>query len=339
MPDNRLLLEIKDLSVKFPVPGGEICAVNRIDLAIPRGKTIGIVGESGCGKSVFASSILKLNPKSAKLNGQILLHREKENEKEESETIDILHLKERSRTLQQIRGGDISMIFQEPMRALFPLRTVEQQLSEAICLHSPLGKKEVERRCVELLKSVGIRDCEKRLKEYPHQFSGGMAQRVMIAIALASSPSLLIADEPTTSLDVTIQAQVLALIQRKQREMGMSILFISHDMAVVMEMADEIAVMYLGRIVEKASAVELFEHPMHPYTQLLLKAIPSENTDRHTRLAAIEGSVPIPLNLPKQCGFCERCPLRYGEECSSKVPSMKEVRPGHFVACLQYEEE
>lgn len=365
------LLEIKELSVRFPVPGGEIHAVNGVDLSVWRGKTIGIVGESGCGKSVLASSILKLHPKSARIRGEILLNRE-------SGSVNVAALSEKSRELGRIRGGEIAMIFQEPMRALFPLRTIGDQIGEAVRLHVTGDKEEIRRRSAELLTTVGIRNPEQRLKEYPHQFSGGMCQRVMIAIALASSPGLLIADEPTTALDVTIQAQVLSLLRRKQRELGMGILFITHDMGVIMEMADEIAVMYLGRIVEKAPAEELFRRPIHPYTRLLLKSIPgvgrtdeSGGTDgsrgmdgsggmdgsremegsggtvgsggivgtggsRGKRLATIEGNVPIPLNLKPGCGFCARCPQKCASRCADETPSLQELAPGHWAACFLY---
>ena len=325
-PSEGPLLEIKDLSVRFPVPGGEIHAVNGVDLSVSRGKTLGIVGESGCGKSVLALSALRLHPKTARIRGEILLRRP-------GGVLDIASLPEKSRELGKIRGGEIAMIFQEPMRALFPLKTVGDQLGEALRLHVTRDKEEIRRRSVELLGMVGIRDPQRRLEEYPHQFSGGMCQRVMIAIALAGSPQLLIADEPTTALDVTIQAQVLALIRKTQQELGMGILFISHDMGVIMEMSDEVAVMYLGRVVERAPAEEIFSNPLHPYTRLLFQSIPTIGGPRERRLATIEGSVPIPLNLGEGCGFCSRCPRRE-EGCAQQTPPLREVSAGHWVACL-----
>ncbi len=329
MDENVLLVE--NVTVRFPVYGGLVHAVERVSLEIPRGKTVGIVGESGCGKSVLALSLLRLLPKSALVDGAVRLAGT------EAQS-NVLALPENSRSLKKIRGGELSMIFQEPMRALFPLKTIGSQLGEAIRLHVTRDPAEIRQRSVALLRTVGIREAEKRLSDYPHQFSGGMAQRVMIAIALAASPKLLIADEPTTALDVTIQAQVLRLIRRMQRELGMSVLFITHDMAVMMEMADEVAVMYLGRIVERADAEVVFTRPLHPYTRRLIEAIPTIDGARR-RLASIEGSVPIPLNLKPCCGFHDRCQNAIAGLCDRKSPELREAEPGHFVSCFLFQLE
>jgi len=314
------LLAVEDLVVRFDTDEGVVHAVNGVTLEVAEGETLGLVGESGCGKSVTALSLLRLvpTPPGRIVSGEVRLRGR-----------DLLALPPGE--MRRVRGRDIAMIFQEPMTSLNPVFTIGYQIEEAVRLHQGKRGREARELAAEMLRRVGMSHPERRLREYPHQFSGGMKQRAMIAMALVCRPALLIADEPTTALDVTIQAQILDLLRELQRDLGMAILLITHDMGVVAEMADRVAVMYAGRIVEAAPAAELFAAPLHPYTRALLECIPTVTGERK-KLRVIEGQVPDPTRLPAGCAFRPRCPIREpaGEEA---VPPLREVKPGHWVAC------
>ena len=315
-----LLLDVKNLQTQFPTYDGVVRAVDGVSYSIPKGSVLGLVGESGCGKSVTAFSILRLIQHPGKVvGGQILF-----------EGKDLLELKEKE--MRSIRGNRISMIFQEPMTSLNPVYTVGNQISEAVVLHQRVSWKEGRNRAIEMLRTVKIPNPEQRVDEYPHQMSGGMKQRVMIAMALACNPKLLIADEPTTALDVTIQAQILDLMRELQSQTGMSMLIITHDLGVVAEIADAVAVMYAGKIVEYAPVKELFANPLHPYTVGLFKSKPKMG-EKRDRLEAIPGMVPNPLSFPPGCRFHPRCPKAV-PECSRGEPPLREVTRGHFAACI-----
>ena len=330
MEDQELVLEIRDLHTYFPLEEGMLKAVNGVSLTIHKNRTLGVVGESGCGKSVTAQSILRIVPEFAQMAGEILLHKN-------GHIIDLASLAPSGREIRDIRGRDISMIFQEPMTAFSPVHSVGEQIMEAILVHEDVPKIEARAQAIELLKLVGIPIPEERVDAYPHQLSGGMRQRAMIAMALVLKPKLLIADEPTTALDVTIQAQILRLMKRLQAEMGMSIMFITHDLGVIANMADEVAVMYLGRVVEYASVRQIFRTPKHPYTQALLRSIPRTGRKARVRLETIEGNVPVPLDPPDICPFADRCPQFVPGRCDEKVPDFLEIAPGHSVRCILYE--
>ena len=314
------LLEVKGLKTDFLSEGAPRRIVDDISFYIDKGEVLGVVGESGSGKSVTAKSILRLipSPPGQIVGGEILF-----------ESTDILKLD--IKDLRHIRGNDISMIFQEPMSSLNPVFTCGDQIIEAITLHQKLDNKTARERAIEMLKKVGIQMPEERVDCYPHELSGGMRQRVMIAMALSCTPKLLIADEPTTALDPTIQAQILELIRNVQQELGMSVMYITHDLGVVAETCDRVMVMYAGRIVEKAAVKDLFRHPAHPYTQGLLKAVPRLNA-KHERLYTIEGMVPHFSEMPVGCAFHPRCP--YAEKrCIEERPVLYEVAQGHQAAC------
>lgn len=314
------ILEVRDLVTAFDTDAGRMTAVDGVSFEVPRGKTLGIVGESGCGKSVTAFSITRLLPQP---HGQVL------GGSIRFEGKDLLTL--RQEEMQAVRGNDISMIFQEPMTALNPVQTVGRQLAEAILLHTPCSKAEVLSRSLDMMKKVRIPAPETRLGEYPHQLSGGMRQRVMIAMALINKPRLLIADEPTTALDVTVQAQILELISDLQKEMGMSVVLITHDLGVIAETCDEVAVMYAGRMVERAGVHELFANPRHAYTQGLLASIPRLDSTPKTRLKAIPGNVPGIADFHTGCRFAARSGRPHTEEHLSIRPPFTEIAPGHWV--------
>ncbi len=321
------LLEVKDLRVNFILENKQVVsATEHVSFSIDKKSTLGIVGESGCGKSVTASSILGLLPKGSGYiaEGEILL-----------EGKDIS--KYTPKQMMDIRGKEISMIFQEPMTSLNPVYKIEKQMTEMLKAHNPkITRQAAHARCVEMLTKVGIPAPEQRLKEYPHQLSGGMRQRVMIAMALSTNPKLLIADEPTTALDVTIQAQIMELMGELKEQMDTSIMLITHDMGVIAEVADYVLVMYAGRVAEYAPVKELFLKPLHPYTQGLLKAIPRLDQDT-SELFTIEGSVPSLTEMPDGCRFCNRCPYAT-EKCKQTAPPVVE-KEGHQVACWQYADE
>ena len=325
MSQHDVLLSIRNLSVEFATDEGLIRAVTDVSYDVPRGRTVALVGESGCGKSVTALSILQLipEPPGRVTSGQVLLGR-----------TNLLHAG--PRRMQAVRGNHIGMIFQEPMTSLNPVYTVGRQIVEAVELHQGRTGPEAWDHAVEMLRQVGIADPQRRVDEYPHQMSGGMRQRVMIAMALCCGPELLIADEPTTALDVTIQAQILELLARLQRDSGMSVLLITHDLGVVAENAHEVVVMYASRVVETADVEALFARPFHPYTQGLLRSLPRIGRHRD-RLEVIAGSVPDPLQFPPGCKFHPRCPIgRNDKRCQTVEPTLDEVGAGRCVACWHW---
>jgi oligopeptide/dipeptide ABC transporter ATP-binding protein len=315
------LIQVKNLQTSFFTPEGEVRAIDGVSFEIGEGKTLGLVGESGCGKSVTSLSIMRLiSSPPGKIVGGEILYRGR----------DLLKLK--NEEMRKIRGNEISMIFQEPMTSLNPVFTVGNQIGEAIRLHQGLGKKQTREKTIEMLRLVKIGDPESRVDAYPHQLSGGMRQRVMIAMALSCNPSLLIADEPTTALDVTIQAQILELMKELQQKIGMALLLITHDLGVVAEQADQVAIMYAGKIVERASAQAIFARPFHPYTVGLLNSLPGTGDKKKKRLDAIPGMVPSPLHLPSGCRFRDRCPKASGL-CAEAEPQLVEKEKNHLVAC------
>jgi oligopeptide/dipeptide ABC transporter ATP-binding protein len=324
---NEPILRILDLKTHFFTDEGTVRAVDGVNYEVSPGKTLAVVGESGCGKSVTALSVLRLvaDPPGKIVNGKIFFRGQ-----------DLLKLSEKQ--MREIRGNDIAMIFQEPMTSLNPVYTIGQQITEVVELHQSKSHEAALGHAIEMLRLVGIAEPEQRVSEYPHQMSGGMRQRVMIAMALSCDPALLIADEPTTALDVTIQAQILDLIRELQVRTRMSVILITHDLAVVAENADDVVVMYASKIVEKADVKEMFARPLHPYTHGLLDSLPKlgATTDR---LKVIPGNVPDPLHFPKGCKFHPRCP--YGKDdakCQTEEPRLEEIRPGHLVACWKANE-
>jgi len=325
------LLQIDNLKTYFDTFDGTVRAVDGVSFKIKPGRTLGLVGESGCGKSVTAFSVLRLLPKrtSRIVEGEIIFQRE------DGKFIDMTRLNPDGEVIRTIRGNEIAMIFQEPLTSLSPVHTVGRQIAEAVSLHQRVSRAEAYQRTIHMLEQVGIPSPEQRFNEYPHQFSGGMRQRAMIAMALSCNPRLLIADEPTTALDVTIQAQILELMNSLQQELGMAILIITHDLGVVAEMADEVAVMYMGKIVESGDVRTIFNQPLHPYTVGLLRSIPQVGGRGRERLAPIPGSVPDPFSTPQGCAFYPRCPAAKKPSCQAAVPLM-EVEPGHMVRCTLY---
>jgi peptide/nickel transport system ATP-binding protein len=336
-PDVQLqtLLEVKDLRISFPLDEGTVKAVDGIDLAIERGGVLGLVGESGCGKSVTAQSILRIVPRPGRIDsGQILLHRHTAADSP-AKVIDIARLNPTGKEIRSIRGKDISMIFQEPMSSFSPLHTIGSHISEAILEHQSISRQEARTLAIELLSKVGIPNAARRFEQYPHELSGGMRQRAMIAIALSCNPSLLIADEPTTALDATIQAQILDLMRGLQKEIGMAILFITHNLGTVAQMADRVAIMYLGKVVETGTVRDIFHHPHHPYTRDLLRAIPRIGKTRGQRLAAIGGGIPNPFERPSGCAFHPRCKDYIAGRCEASAPAMTQVSDSHSVWCFR----
>ena len=319
-----MLLQIRGLNIRFPSASGQVNAVRDISFEIDRGEVLGLVGESGSGKSVTSLAIMRLVTPQASVSGEILLGANG------AEPQNLLTLETES--MRRLRGSRISMIFQEPMTALNPVMRVGEQIAETVRAHQAVSKKEAWSRAVEALKEVAIVDPEHRARDYPHQLSGGMRQRVMIAMAIVNRPELLIADEPTTALDVTIQAQILDLLGELRQRFGLTMLFISHDLAVVSKVADRVAVMYAGSLVEVASRQEIFRNPAHPYTRGLLAAVPTLRTARDRPLQTIEGSVPVLSSLPAGCSFEPRCPFRV-PACAEALPPLTEVAPGHWARC------
>jgi peptide/nickel transport system ATP-binding protein len=326
------VLEIRDLRTYYHQDEGVVRAVDGASFAVRAGKTLGIVGESGCGKSVSARSILRIVERPGRIEGgSILLRRDGA-----GEAVDLARLDPQGAEMRAIRGRDIALIFQEPMTSLSAFYTVGNQIIETIRLHAPLGKSAARQRAIELLAMVGIPRPERRIDEYPFQLSGGLRQRVMIAMALAGEPRILIADEPTTALDVTTQAQILELLRRLQRERGLALILITHDMGVIAEMADEVVVMYLGRAVERGPVDAIFHAPQHPYTKALLRSIPSILAKPRDRLATLSGSIPHPYDRPKGCPFHPRCPDVMPGRCDANVPEMSEAPERNAVACFLY---
>jgi oligopeptide transport system ATP-binding protein len=331
-PSSGPILEIKNLKTYFFLEKSTVRAVDGVNLTLGRKTTLGLVGESGCGKSVMAMSVMRLiqSPPGKIVEGEILVHHQ-----ETGKVTDIARLHPRGRKMREIRGGEIAIVFQEPMTSLNPLYTIGDQIAEVVRVHQKVGRKEAMERALEMLAKVQIGAPKQRLREYPHQLSGGIRQRVMIAMALSCNPSILIADEPTTALDVTVQAQILDLMNQLQADFDASILLITHNLGVVSQMATQVAVMYLGKIVEFAETHELFHNPLHPYTVGLLNSVPMLGRKGEKVLVPIKGMVPTPTSVIPGCPFAPRCPKAMSI-CVEQQPVLREVVPGHQVACWLY---
>jgi oligopeptide/dipeptide ABC transporter ATP-binding protein len=330
---NQALLQVEDLRTTIPVDEGTIVPVDGVSFTLNDGETLGVVGESGCGKSVTAQSILRIVPQPSTVEGRILLRMR------DGSVVDVAALNATGDAVRKVRGREAAMIFQEPMSSFSPIHKIGFQIAEAIGIHRSHDRDEQRRITLELLDWVGIPQPDRVIDAYPMQLSGGMRQRAMIAMALSCEPQLLIADEPTTALDVTVQAQVLLLLKRLQRETGMAIMFITHNLGVIAEMAERVAVMYLGQIVEYTSVDRLFFDPKHPYTQLLLKSIPKVGRKARVRLDSITGTVPIPIDLPDACYFIDRCPFAMKGVCDAARPDLYDIGEGHQVRCYLYRPE
>jgi peptide/nickel transport system ATP-binding protein len=325
------LLSVRNLKTNFFSDEGTVKAVDGASLDVASQATVGIVGESGCGKSVMARSILRIVEKPGRIvSGEILWKRAN------GAVLDLAQVGEESTIMRGIRGGEIALIFQEPMTSLSPVHTVGNQITEAIRLHQPASKEEARKQAIDLLREVGIPHPEQRIDSYPFQLSGGLRQRVVTAMALSCRPRLLIADEPTTALDVTTQAQILELLKELQARLGMTIMLITHDMGVIAEMVDEVVVMYLGRVVEHAPVVDIFHDPKHPYTQALLRSIPSILSEPRTELPTISGSIPHPYNRPHGCPFHPRCDAFMPGTCDVYEPHMQPISARQQVSCFLY---
>ncbi len=332
-PKEDILLDVRDLSVLIERDEGTVRPLNGVSFCVRAGQSIGIVGESGCGKTMTSNALLRILPAAAKITSGQMLYRRKRDGKQ----VDLAQIEAKSDEMRAIRGGDISMIFQEPMTAFSPVHTIGNQIGEMVQLHSDLRKDNVRKRAVELLDLVGIPDPDVRIDDYPFQLSGGMRQRAMIAMALASGPRLLIADEPTTALDVTVQARVLKLIGRLQREFGLALMLITHDLGVIAHTVEYVYVMYLGRVVEEGPVERIFDAPAHPYTAALLQSIPSL-TRKTERLQPIIGSVPSAYAQPSGCPFHTRCTQKVGERCHREIPAHSQVAPQHFASCFIHQD-
>ena len=316
------LLEVKSLRTSFFTDAGEVRAVDGVSFSLAPGKLMGLVGESGSGKTASVLSIMRLLPESARIVGGEIIFEDQ----------DLLKLGEPE--MRHVRGARIAMIFQEPMTSLNPVFTIGSQIGEAVRLHQHTARAETRNRTIEALRMVGIADPERRVDDYPHQLSGGMRQRVMIAMALSCNPRLLIADEPTTALDVTIQAQILDLIRELQVRLGLAVILVTHDLGIVSEYADDVTILYAARVMEQAPTAELFRNPLNPYTHGLLESVPGIGGNRHHRLQAIPGSIPSALNPPAGCRFHPRCP-RAIPQCSAAEPPLENKGPNHYVACIR----
>lgn len=345
MPDN--LVEIKNLRTYFHLAEGIVRAVDGVDLKIKRGRTLGIVGESGCGKSIMSLSMLRLLPPAGKIEeGEILYHKLVKGSESNgvAETVDLARLKPNSSEMRDIRGNHISMVFQEPMTAMSPILTIGRQITEAVILHQKVGKVEAREIAIEMLARVRMPNPERVIDDYPFQLSGGMRQRAVIAMGLVCRPHLLIADEPTTALDVTTEAQILHLMRNLQEDFGMAILYITHNLGVIAEIAEEVAVMYLGKVVEQTSVKSIFTNPLHPYTRGLLKSIPQLRDvlirhDETRRLQTIKGMVPDPYHRLRGCPFHPRCPEAIPNVCDAIEPGVTQVEEGHIVRCHLYQQD
>jgi oligopeptide/dipeptide ABC transporter ATP-binding protein len=334
--DINTILEIKNLKTYFFLEKGTVRAVDGVNMKLDRKTTLGVVGESGCGKSVTFRSVMQLiqSPPGKIVDGEILFHQQNGNGTKK--VVDVVKLDPKGARMREIRGGEISMIFQEPMTSLNPLYTVGRQIAEAVELHQKVSRKEAMSRALEMLYKVHISDPEQRLNQYPHQLSGGMRQRVMIALALSCNPAILVADEPTTALDVTVQAQILDLMRELQNDFDSAIVMITHNLGVVSQMADHVAVMYLGKVVEYAPVRPIFHDSLHPYTTGLLNSVPVLGKKGEKVLVPIKGMVPSSTEDIQGCAFATRCP-RVMDVCREKEPVLQEVKPGHETACWLYE--
>ena len=330
---NEPIIRVNDLKVSIRMDEGLLTPVRGVSFEIRAGETLGLVGESGCGKSLTSKAIMGINDKKCVSEGEILFRDDNDR------VIDLIKLDPAGKQIRAIRGKQISMIFQEPMVAFSPMYTIGNQINECTRLHITKDKKESKAITLEMMKKVGIANAEKRYDQYPHEFSGGMLQRALIAMALVCRPRLLIADEPTTALDVTIQAQILELMQMLQKELGMAILFITHDLGTVAKMCDRVAVMYLGRIVETGTAREIYKDPRHPYTRGLMGSVHKIGSRKLDRLFSIEGTVPLALNLKPGCGFYDRCDVRREGVCDLKEPETVHLEGAHCAACVHCREE
>ncbi|OGO06041.1 MAG: dipeptide/oligopeptide/nickel ABC transporter ATP-binding protein [Chloroflexi bacterium RBG_13_56_8] len=340
MDKQDLLLEVKDLKTYFFLEEGTVRAVDGASFHLMRGETLGIVGESGCGKSVTAQSILRIVPDPGKITeGEIIYHRRREDNGRFSltENVVLTDLAPHGPEIRAIRGAEIAMVFQEPMTSLSPVHTMGQQIEESFIIHQGMNKAEAREQSLDILARVGMPKPEQTIDSYPHQLSGGMRQRGVIAMALSCNPSLLIADEPTTALDVTTQAQILDLMRHLQDEMGMAIMFITHDLGVIAEMADRVVVMYLGKVVESADVDSIFHNPKHPYLKALLNSIPKVGIKSDRRLTPIEGSLPDPYSTHEGCPFRLRCAEFDPVRCHDEDPKWIAVGPEHHVRCHQYD--
>jgi len=339
--NDDVLLEIKDLKISFPLDEGVVRAVEGVNLTIRRGEVLGVVGESGCGKTVTAQSVLRIIPQPGRIDsGQILFRPTSTSTAAGANgAIDIAKLSPTGRKIRQIRGKDIAMIFQEPMSSFSPVHTIGSQIIEAILLHQTVTREEARQKAIDLLRLVGISGAAQRVDNYPHQFSGGMRQRAMIAMALSCNPSLLIADEPTTALDVTIQAQILDLMRGLQQRFGMAMMFITHNLGVIAQIADNVAIMYLGQVVEYGPVREILHNPKHPYTADLLRAVPRLGKTMGQRLVAIEGNIPSPFQRPSGCPFHPRCSRFMAGRCEIAMPGITPVAKDHVVRCFLYEQQ
>ncbi len=334
MITNNKLLEINHLNVQFQLDEGAVTAVNDVSMQLNRGEVLGVVGESGCGKSVTAQSIMRIIPPPGKIqNGEIIFHTS------EGNTYDLAKIDSRGKEIRKIRGKEIAMIFQEPMSSFSPIYTVGNQIIESILLHQKISKQAAREHAIEMLDRVGINDPSHRIDSYPFEMSGGMRQRAMIAMAMANNPSLLLADEPTTALDVTIQSQILTMMKKLQQQTGTSILFITHNLGVIAQIADRIAIMYLGKVVETGTVQDIFHHPTHPYTINLLKAIPTIGKTSGKRLVSIQGNIPSPYEWPTGCSFHPRCERKIAGKCDVLEPQTYTVQPNQQVRCFLYEDK
>jgi oligopeptide/dipeptide ABC transporter ATP-binding protein len=348
--DTNLLVQIKDLKTYFYLDEGVVHAVDGADFNIHRGKTIGIVGESGCGKSVTARSIMRIVPRPGRVvDGQILYHTGRVDitgsqgdhaNGSDNGVLDLATLDPQGSRMRSIRGAEIAMVFQEPMTSLSPVHTIGNQIAEAILLHQDVEKEEAYELAVEMLDLVGMPLPSRTIDQYSYELSGGMRQRAVIAMALSCHPNLLIADEPTTALDVTTEAQILKLMRRLQDELGMAIMYITHNLGVIAQMAEYVVVMYMGKVVEEADVDTIFHSPAHPYTRALLQSIPrlGQKTQEKRRLASIRGMVPDPYALPVGCAFHPRCSAYKAGLCDMETPQMVEIDPGHRARCLRLQE-
>lgn len=326
------IIDVDNLSVHFHVDEGRLKAVDRVSFTIDERQIFGLIGESGCGKTVTAQSLMRLVPKPGQIvGGSINFFGEM------GGVTDLVQLDKSGSQIRAIRGNEIAMVFQEPMSSLSPIHSIGNQLMEAVRLHVTRNRREAYEIALEMLDLVGIPNPIQRMGEYPHHFSGGMRQRVMIAMALSCRPRLLIADEPTTALDVTVQAQILDLIAQSQAQFNMAVLYITHDLGIIADICDKVAVMYLGQIVEHGSVRDIFHNPLHPYTRRLLASTPRIG-QRRSRLQTIDGTVPTPIDLPFACGFCARCPDRITGSCDVAMPALVEIEDNHFARCFLHDE-